>query len=158
MADSLTAAMAMEGGQAGASLANTIDSIYMRHESFKENKRQFDQTFNEDVRQFGLRYVLEDFATRQNVSLAKAKQLYDAENLALNKQVTGENVKTSALGRTMQATQFNWAKDRAKQQRFGKALEGPRFRVVQVQNERLFQAGDETPCDEACRTGAAGRA
>lgn len=110
--------------KSGLDVYNTIDSIIMRHRNANEQRRQFDQTFDENVRQFGLNYALRDFATRQGVSLAKAKQLYEAETLALNKQTTAENLRTSALGRQMSATKFAWEKeDRAKQQKRAKAMQ-----------------------------------
>lgn len=108
----------------GASLANTIDSIYMRHKNFKENKRQFDAQFNESVRQFGLDYALKDYATRAGISLQKAQQLYNAQNLTMAQTAQTENLKTSALGRDMQSTEFKWAQeDRAKKQGIGKAMQ-----------------------------------
>jgi hypothetical protein len=114
----------LDVAQKGATLWQTIDGIMMGHKYFKEGKRQFDTSFNENVRQFGLQNALQDFATRQGISLQKAQQLFQAEQLGLQKQATGENIKTSAQGRGIQATQFQWAKeDRAKQQNFIKALQ-----------------------------------
>jgi hypothetical protein len=114
----------LDVAQKGATLWQTIDGIITGHKQFKENKRQFNTSFNENVRQFGLQYALQDFATRQGISLQKAQQLFQAEQLGLQKQATGENIKTSAQGRGIQATQFQWAKeDRAKQQNFIKALQ-----------------------------------
>lgn len=107
-----------------ANIAGTIDSMIMRHKQFKEQKRQFDKTFNENIRQFGLEFALKDYATRKGISQAEAQQMLNAEQFGLAKQTTAENLKTSALGRNIQATEFQWAKeDRAKKQAYGKALQ-----------------------------------
>jgi hypothetical protein len=116
--------MGINLAEKGVNLANVIDQIYMRHKTFNESKRQFDKTFNENVRQFGLEYALRDFATRKNISLAQAQQLYNAEHLELQKQAQGENIKTSALARNIASTQFNWQKqDRLKHQNTVKAMQ-----------------------------------
>jgi hypothetical protein len=118
------AAAGMDLVDKGVNIADKIDQMVMRHKQAKENKRQFDATFKENVRQFGLNYALQDFATRQGISMQKAQQLYAAENLAMAKSAQSENLKTSALGRAVTGTQFQWAKeDRAKQQAMGKAMQ-----------------------------------
>lgn len=108
----------------GVGIVNAVDSIIMRHKALKESKRQFDQQFNENVRQFGLEFALKDYATRKGVSFQIAQQLYNSEVLGMSKQAQTENLKTSALGRNIQSTQFGWEKeDRKKKQNIGTAMQ-----------------------------------
>lgn len=117
-------AIGLDLANQGVRLADTIDQIQMRHKTFKESKRRFDLEFDEDVRRYGIDSALKNYATREGISMAKAKQLYDAENLGLTKQTTAENLRTSAMGRGITATKFAWEKqDRTKRQALGKALQ-----------------------------------
>jgi hypothetical protein len=107
-----------------ANIYGTIDNAIMARKNLKETKRQFDARFNEEVRQFGLNYALQDYATRKNISLQQAQQLYNAENLGMAKTALNENMQTSALGRGITATRWDWEKqDRANANKISKATQ-----------------------------------
>jgi len=59
----------------GLSITGWIDRAnYNRAQ--QQEQANFDKQFDESVRQFGLQYALNDFATRKGLSLQEAQQMY----------------------------------------------------------------------------------
>lgn len=105
-------------------IVTSIGNLVMRYKEAKEAQRRFDKQFDEDVRRYGIEQAMKEYAQRKGMSLEDARAMLQAGQFGLTKQVSGENIKASALGRNIESTKFKWAKeDRAKQQAYAKALQ-----------------------------------
>jgi hypothetical protein len=86
----------------------------------EESKRQFDKSFAENQRQFGLEYALKEFSTRKQLELQEVKDMYDAAvatgGLKLQTAATRQNLETSAQEGMQKEKLFDWAtEDREKE-------------------------------------------
>ena len=92
-----------------------LGDFYLKNKSLNQNKKQFDQTFEQNEKHFGLQFALKEFATRKGLELEETQMMYNqwmgGQNLKLNQATTREGIKSSSQQRFQQAEQFNWARE-----------------------------------------------
>lgn len=75
--------------------------IKMAHREAEARKREFDMTFEENKRQFGLQFALTKWAEENRVTLARAQQLY-------NQRMGRAELRMAQRGQAMEEKKFRW--------------------------------------------------
>lgn len=99
-----------------------VRNAKMQRLQYEKQVEQFDRTFEENNRRFGLEFALRDWATRKNISLQEARQKYNMAMGILGAQQTGASLRSSLesadQSRMIQEKRFQWMKeDREKAKR-----------------------------------------
>lgn len=85
-------------------------AFFVNIKKMKQEQKNFDQMFNENVRQWGLEYGLKEWATRKGVELEEAKQKFYEDfqkaSFDLDKMVKSEQIQTERLGRRKAEYEF----------------------------------------------------
>lgn len=110
----------------GLSPVSALVSMVGAIKSRKESIRQFDAGFEESKRRFGLEFALREWAERQGMTMARARQMYamqaDQQQYGLQLAQAGETMRGQAQSRMQQDTTFNWQKeDRERNRKLSKA-------------------------------------
>lgn len=107
----------VSGSNIGEALSpvSTIVGMIQSRKAREIQQEQFDATFEENKRRFGLEFALREWATRKNMAIDMARQLYNRQynkaQLNLQTQQVGESLKSSAQSRLQQQTEFGWLKE-----------------------------------------------
>ena len=105
---------------------NTMVGWAQGKKTRRQNAKQFDRTFKENQRRFGLEFALSEWSTRKGLSLQEAQQLYNqsfsTQQLGFQGAQTRESLKGASVSRRGAEDTFKWAReDRAKQEKMAKA-------------------------------------
>lgn len=96
----------------GWNLLGDIMTWVQNKKTREEQKRQFDATFAENQRQFGLNYALKEFATRKQIDMQEARDMWNealqSGQLALQTASTRSALETAAQQRAQEETKFDW--------------------------------------------------
>jgi hypothetical protein len=120
-----TVGSAVGSGSQYSPIATLVGFIQARRVR-KEGARQFDTTFKENKRRWGLEWALQEWATRKGIAMDEAVQRYNQEmgrkSMDLQSRQVGSQLKSEALTRRSVETQMRWAlEDREKSEKMGKA-------------------------------------
>ncbi len=99
-----------------------IANLYLKGKSINQQQEQFDATFSQNEKQFGLNFALKEFATRKGLKLQEAQQLYNqkigSQRIGMERATTRERLKGAGQQRLQTAEQFSWLReDREKKQK-----------------------------------------
>jgi hypothetical protein len=93
------------------SIAGVVNSAQQQEQA----QKNFDRTFEENKRRFGLEFALKEWATRKRMELNEAQALYQRQmgsaNLQMNRAAMRENLKAGGLNRFQQERQMSWDRE-----------------------------------------------
>ena len=112
-------------GESLSPLTNIVSMIQAR-KARKTQQNQFDRTFKENERRWGLEWALKEWSVRKSVAADEAAARYNQEmgrrSMALQGQQVGSQLETEALNRQGAETTMRWAReDREKAAKMSKA-------------------------------------
>ena len=120
-----TVGSAVGSGSQYSPIATLVGFVQARRVR-KEGARQFDKSFKENERRWGLEWALQEWATRKGIAADEAAARYNQEmgrrSMALQGQQVGSQLETEALNRQGAETTMRWAReDREKAAKMNKA-------------------------------------
>lgn len=119
--------------ESGIGMAGDLTNLIMpwvnagsQYLQMKQQQNNFDKTFAENQKRFGLNFALKEWATRKGFEFQKANKLWNekvqSKSANLNRAATRENLKSSGQQRMFDAEKMAWMrKDREKSEKVAKA-------------------------------------
>ena len=99
----------------GLSPISTLVGMIQSRKARELQVEQFGIKFEENKRRFGLEFALREWATRKNMALNVARQLYNQQQgftqMGLRKKEVFEGVRGAAQARLQQEEQFRWLRE-----------------------------------------------